>query len=386
VSNNIIDQRVKFLRKVKIFADTNTSALAKIAPLLEERSYGQTETVIRKGERGESVFLIASGQVAVYDQDFELSRLGPGDVFGEYSLIDTQTRSATVRTTKPSTLYELSQKNFIPIITTDLNVLRSFLRIFVDRLRKHDQLEWQLKEKNNQIFQQKTHLERLNEEKSHLMGIVAHDVRNPLTTAMNLSQLLSEEISHLNEEHRECFQIISESLNRIHELVREILDVQVIERNMLQIQTEEIRPSQLLEKVHHSFLPKINQKNLTISTDLADETAFADSKYLKQVYENLISNAIKFSPPGNKIFLKIYKQDNQLISEIRDEGPGISDEDQEHLFEQFVRLSARPTGDESSYGLGLSIVKKYVEAMGGRVWCESRLGEGAVFKVALLHQ
>ena len=100
-----------------------------------------------------------------------------------------------------------------------------------------------------------------------------------------------------------------------------------------------------------------------------------------QVLENLVSNAVKYSPPGKNIFVRLQHSAEAVRCEVQDEGPGLSPEDQKKLFGKFARLSAKPTGGEHSTGLGLSIVKKMVEAMNGKVWCESELGKGATFIV-----
>jgi len=118
----------------------------------------------------------------------------------------------------------------------------------------------------------------------------------------------------------------------------------------------------------------------------------ADAVLLPQVLDNLVSNAVKYSPHGKNVFIRILPQapnsqfsGNQATTriEVQDEGPGLSAPDKEKLFEKFTRLSARPTGGEYTTGLGLSIVKKMVEAMNGRVWCESEFGKGATFIVEL---
>jgi signal transduction histidine kinase len=109
----------------------------------------------------------------------------------------------------------------------------------------------------------------------------------------------------------------------------------------------------------------------------------ADPSNLNQVIENLLSNAIKFSPPGKSIYINLRKNEREAICEIKDEGPGLTDSDKTLLFKKYQRLSATPTGNESSTGLGLSIVKKFVEAMNGEIWCESEAGKGASFFVKL---
>jgi signal transduction histidine kinase len=102
-----------------------------------------------------------------------------------------------------------------------------------------------------------------------------------------------------------------------------------------------------------------------------------------QVIDNIISNAVKYSPQEKNITIRLQSRAGVVRVEVQDEGEGISPEDMQKLFGKFVRLSARPTGGEHSTGLGLSIVKKMVEAMSGRVWCESEVGKGATFIVEL---
>ncbi|MBK9249385.1 MAG: sensor histidine kinase [Ignavibacteria bacterium] len=97
----------------------------------------------------------------------------------------------------------------------------------------------------------------------------------------------------------------------------------------------------------------------------------------------MLSNAVKYSPHGKNVYIAVSKSDSTCRISIKDEGPGISDQDKLKLFGKFQRLTAKPTGGEHSTGLGLSIVKKFVEMMRGRVWCESKLGEGAEFIVEL---
>ncbi|MFZ6002154.1 MAG: sensor histidine kinase, partial [Bacteroidota bacterium] len=110
---------------------------------------------------------------------------------------------------------------------------------------------------------------------------------------------------------------------------------------------------------------------------------FGDSLFLIQVFENLISNALKFSEKGKQVEVEISSSDSQVRVVVKDQGPGLTAEDQALLFKKFQRLSTHPTDGEKSTGLGLSIVKKYVELMGGRVWCESEQGHGASFIVEI---
>jgi signal transduction histidine kinase len=115
---------------------------------------------------------------------------------------------------------------------------------------------------------------------------------------------------------------------------------------------------------------------------MKEKTVMVDPFFLKQVFENLVSNALKFSPFGSHVSIGTETHNEHHHMFVADEGPGISEKDKVKLFTKYMTLSAQPTGDETSTGLGLSIVKKYVEEMNGSVWCESTLGKGSKFIVA----
>jgi len=128
-------------------------------------------------------------------------------------------------------------------------------------------------------------------------------------------------------------------------------------------------------------------KNITlfyeVSSEDAEAHALIDEQCFGQVVENLLSNAVKYSPPNTNVVTEIRRHQEHIRLSVRDEGPGISQQDMNKLFGKFARLTAQPTGGEDSTGLGLAIVKKMVAAMHGKVWCESELGKGATFIVEL---
>lgn len=107
-----------------------------------------------------------------------------------------------------------------------------------------------------------------------------------------------------------------------------------------------------------------------------------DETYFVQAFENVLSNAIKFSPLNAKVVVTARPSNDYYQLSITDEGPGLTEDDKKRLFHKYQKLSAQPTAGEKSTGLGLSIAKKYVEAMGGKIWCESEYGKGATFFLA----
>ena len=373
------EKKITLLKRIHLFTDLNRPALKKIADLLEEMEYQKGHYVFKKGEEGEAVYIISSGKVSVRDDDFIFGYLRDGDVFGEYALIDNKARSASIYAEEQLNLLRLSKKNFTKVLADNREVQLGLLRMFVNRLREQDKMEKQLSQQNNQIRKQKESLEELNEEKNHLMAIIAHDLRNPLASTLSLADLLRSESETFSEDQVICINGIIKALHRMSDMVQRILDVRTIEAKDDKLQLEKIDLSELMNQVYQNFKSKISKKELNPILNLNSIHVEVDKHYLLQILENLVSNAIKFSPPNKSIYLNLWSNQGKAYIGIKDEGPGLSEEDQKKLFQKYQRLSAEPTGGESSTGIGLSIVKKYTELMNGEVWCESELGKGSKF-------
>jgi signal transduction histidine kinase len=380
-SETPLNTKLTLLKKIQLFSDLHKPTLKKIAALLEEMEYQKGHYVFKKGDEGDAVFIITEGSVSVKDEDLVLSNLKEGDVFGEYALIDNKSRSASIYTEETLKILRLDRKSFTKLLIENKEIQKGLLHLFVNRLREHDALEKQLADQTNQIIRQKEALEELNEEKNHLMGIIAHDLRNPLASTLSLAELLQSESDSLSEDQVICVNGILKALNRMREMVDRILDVKALEAKENQIKLEKVELSEIVKHVYEGFKSQIEGKDLKAYLNLTNISAHVDKQYLVQVVENLLSNAIKFSPPGKSIFLNLWVHEGKAHIAIKDEGPGISSDDQKKLFHKFQLLSARPTAGESSTGLGLSIVKKYTELMEGKVWCESEPGKGTKFVV-----
>jgi signal transduction histidine kinase len=167
------------------------------------------------------------------------------------------------------------------------------------------------------------------------------------------------------------------------EMVQNLLDANRIERGEMKLNLAPIELCSVLGSVVEAYRPRAAAKQQTIQLENGTPpvTVVADATVIVQVLENLVSNAVKYSPPGRNIFVRLNKSSEGVRCEVQDEGPGLTAEDQKKLFGKFARISAKPTGGEHATGLGLSIVKKMVEAMNSQVWCESESGRGATFVV-----
>ena len=227
----------------------------------------------------------------------------------------------------------------------------------------------------------------LNMEKNNLIGIVAHDLKSPLNQIKGLVTIVKMSTDPSNTEALHCIDMIAKSATRLNELIAKILDVEAIESKKINLTLEKVNLSLVLKNLANRHIPSARQKQIEIFCSLEkDVYAQVDKEYVEQVFENLLSNAVKFSPSFRNIYVNLSAKDGKVLGEIKDEGPGLSDDDKKKLFGKYQKLSARPTANETSTGLGLSIVKKFVEAMNGEIWCVSTEGKGASFFVAFVEQ
>ena len=224
-------------------------------------------------------------------------------------------------------------------------------------------------------------LAALNQQKNKFLGIAAHDLRNPLISIRGFSELLlTEDPGPLTAEQKEFVTIIHDVSEGMLNLVNNLLDIAVIESGKLYLQIHPGSLRDLLEARIKVYKRMAEKKSITLhftSTEVPE--AHFDPQRISQVIDNLVSNAIKFSPPGSDVHVKQSQDGDHLKVLVMDEGPGISSEDKEKLFHAFQKLSPRPTGGEQSVGLGLAIVKKIVDAHQGSLEVKSIIGVGSTF-------
>jgi signal transduction histidine kinase len=223
---------------------------------------------------------------------------------------------------------------------------------------------------------------KLNQEKNNLIGIVAHDLKSPLSQIAGLLTLVKQ-TEKVDDEGASYLTMAEQSTKRLNEMIEKILDIDAIESKQLNLKMETLNFSQVVDSVATRFDAEANQKKISITRQIEPSLFItADQDYIEQVLENLLSNAIKFSPLDRKVFVSLHAANGQVVCQIKDNGPGLNTADLEKLFGKYQKLSARPTANEPSTGLGLSIAKKFMHAMQGDIWCESKHGDGASFFVA----
>ncbi len=233
----------------------------------------------------------------------------------------------------------------------------------------------------------KTHrrLAKVVSEKNRLLEVVAHDLKNPLSGIQFAASMLNENGDLPQQTREHLVTSILDSAKRAFEIVGGLLETRGLEEAKAAVKNEPVCLREQTQKAVRNFEQHSLRKNISVTLDAPAHSVrvMGESRSLICCVENLISNAIKFSPRDTSISITVSDENGHGIFRIEDEGPGIKDEEVELLFGKFTRLSARPTAGEASTGMGLHIVNELVTVMGGTVSYERRSGGGARFVIEL---
>jgi len=221
-------------------------------------------------------------------------------------------------------------------------------------------------------------LAELNELKNRFLGMAAHDMRSPLSSIKGFSELLLED--NPTGEQGELLSMIHSTSGQLLALINDLLDISVIESGHLEIKkTDESLNDLIAERVRIAGV-MAKKKGTRIGARLQGIPDFLfDRARIAQVIDNLLGNAVKFAPPSSRVLVTVRRTQGAAEVSVRDRGPGIEAHERDRLFSAFHKLTARPTGGETSTGLGLAIASKIVAAHGGTISVRPRAGGGSIF-------
>lgn len=252
-------------------------------------------------------------------------------------------------------------------------------------------LSQKLKEINEQLEERVAHrtsnLLSSLETTNSLIELLSHDVRNKLGGIYLQGEMMQ---LHAEKIKTERLESIGSSIVHLTKDIRDLLDDVIESRRFAEtgfyVNKQKIDLQEFVTMAISTIHIQAESKNLTIIMDKFEDTINVDIRLFKELFDNFLSNAVKFSPQGKTIYIGSIKKENELILYVKDEGPGIHPDEHIKLFTRFGKLSARPTGGEKSTGLGLAITKQIAKVLDCRVWCESELGKGATFFVSVTQE
>lgn len=400
VEHTDIAQKVSFLREVSIFSDTSDEVLEKIASYLEETHALKEQIIFNKGDDGHTLFIIAGGKVRIHDNGHVLGRLSKGEVFGEYSLVDQETRSASVTAEEQTQLYKLEQEAFYGLMATKPEVMQGVLKVLVGRMRYMNELENKLsksylkiqnqKEKienqNKDISIQKKELEKTNEklrkaneEKNHLIEIIAHDLKNPLASSICVTDMLNSNSKELTKDQRESAEVLYNSLKKMNNIVNQVLDVHGLRTKNITLNLTKVNLALVIKEILENFEYAISKKELHVDLNQKNVFAHVDENHTKMVFENLIYNFIRYSSDfGN---LKIdFQEDAEKAYVVIEDDSKLSKPDN---FRKLYGIYQHPeiSADKTKPGPSESVVVKYIQAMDGAVACPKNSSSGFKLRI-----
>lgn len=232
-------------------------------------------------------------------------------------------------------------------------------------------------------------LRRLSELKDEFMRMASHDLRNPLTEVLGVSSLVEALVppgTVMTEEMHGLITAMKKGARRMQHIIEDFLDFRVLEDGQIRLETTDADLGQMARDVVAANRTTATNKDITLTVEAAANLPPVplDARRIGQVLQNLVDNAIKFSPKGSAIEVGVAPDGDDVRVSVRDHGPGLTEADFGKAFRKYASLSSKPTAGEKSTGLGLAICKQLVERhVGGRLGVENHPGGGAVFWIAL---
>ncbi len=233
--------------------------------------------------------------------------------------------------------------------------------------------------KNARLYEE---IQAANQAKSEFVSLVAHELRVPMTSIKGYTDLMNSGMAGpLSDMQKEFLTVIKRNLERMSSLIRDLSDINRIESGRMKFDFQDFALPDVVNDVLGSLRERIEARNQTLTVEMpAGLTAVhADSTRIAQVLANLVSNANKYTPDGGQIMVRVEQGERVTAVTVQDNGIGISQEDQAQLFTQFFRSDDQLVREQQGWGLGLSIVRKMVEAQNGEISFESELGKGSTF-------
>ncbi len=372
----------------KAFPGLEGDGLDDLMAVAHKRFYPPDTVIVHEEEAGHTFFVVLKGQVEVSKQiDGQtrrvLQRHGPGEFFGEMALIEELPRVATVQTLTPSTLLEIHKDDFDTALARHPTLALTVMRKVTQRLRWADQTAIaELRQQNEKLARAYHKLAEQERLRSEFLTTIAHELRTPLTAADGyLSLIASGKLPA--DQVQEGVGRAARSVKRVVKLVNDILFLQEMDLIL-----PEFQPVSLRELISQAVADRSQQAidaNLSLRVQVEEPLPEirGDPEWLRRAIDALLDNAIKFSPNGGEISIRIARRSEQIRLSISDQGVGIPTDQMDRVFARFQRIERAGPHLFGGVGLGLPVARQVVEQHGGTIEVHSVEGQGSTFVLSL---
>ncbi len=359
------------LESVNLCRNLAPDELRDLRAITQERRFAAGSQIVREGDSGDGLYIVRDGLVEISglitaDIQRVFQQLGPGEIFGEMAIVEARPRSAAARALKDTEVFFIPRDGMLALLQRSPAVAFNVLREISNRLREFDQFHLR------EVMQ----AERLAVIGNFARSII-HDLRTPLTI-IGLSAEIACMPNATTGKRAQAQERIRKQISRINDMVGDILEYTRSQ------QPETTRASVNYPDFINEILPDLRTETETKSTHIELQNPppagklILDTRRLRRVFFNLVHNATDVMPDGGEIFIRFYCDENEIVTEIEDTGPGIAPEIAGQLFQPFAAH-----GKAHGTGLCLSICKKIVEDHHGRILVRNQPGHGAIFCFAL---
>jgi signal transduction histidine kinase len=375
----------------EVFPGLSAVAAAKLLGLAQAVTYPTQTTLCTEGEFEGVFYIIVEGQVSITKRfvgtegEYLLRTAGPGEFFGEMSLIRHVPRAASVHTVEETTVLEIAQPVFEHVISASPSMALTLFRATIDRLRSNDHMNIvELERKNKQIEEAYNTLAQQERLRSEFLTTLAHELRTPLTSAKGYTQMIQQGML-AGDTLLTALQRVGANVEQVVSLVNDLLFVQEMDL----IEPPDFQPmqvDQVVRRVVDAFRDQAAERELALVAEVASDVpaVMGDVEELERAFSALLDNAIKFSPEGGTIRVSVTRSGRYVEVAFSDPGIGIpADFIEAGLFERFRRRDNIDGEVFGGVGLGLPIARRLIEGHNGRIIVESVVGQGSTFTVSL---
>jgi signal transduction histidine kinase len=362
------------LESTKLFCGLSPAEIQSLLKVVQIQTFPVGKTIFKEGDAGDGLYIVRSGLVqisaVVSDGDRRiLSRLGPGEFFGEMAVVDNEPRSATVMTDQETIVYFVPREEMLRVLESSPKLAVNLVREFSMRLREF----------NRQFIHEVLQAERLTLVGRFTRSIV-HDFKNPLNV-IGLAADLAGMDNASADMRRVARSRIRKQVERLSNMINELLDF--TRGSQAAVILAETDFAELVEHVVDDLRQQLDQNSVTVECENQppDITILCDPARLMHLFSNLAHNAVDAMPNGGKIILRFILNEKEVVTEVEDTGTGVPAEVLPRLFEPFMTH-----GKIQGTGLGLSICKRIIEDHRGRIAARSEPNRGAVFSFTLPFQ
>lgn len=372
----------------QVFPGLPEDDVRRLAEVAEVETFPAGAIVCHEGRMEEYFYVITSGQVEIskrFDDETQrtLHHLGPGEFFGEIALVQKTSRSATVRTLEVTSVLRIDHETFGTVLERSPLMALQIVRQVSARLRDADQQAIaDLRRKNVELARAYAALEEQQRVRSGFLTTVSHELRTPLTTVSGYLHFLEQGVLG-TEQQKQAVKTIARNVGTIVHLVNSILFLQ--ELDMIRLDFQAVDVGEIVLKAVQRVWERAAESGIRLRVEMEPDLPplHVDKMELQRAIEILLNNAIKFSPDGGEVCVKVFTTGDRVGVCVADPGVGIPAEELENIFEPFTQARSPEGRLFGGIGLGLPIARHVVELHGGSIEVQSRVGRGSEFTILL---